>query len=79
MTRKFQRKLAEAGLPPMRWHDLRHAAASLMLDGGVPLTTVQDTLGHSTFTLTKDVYGHLTDDVKRTAADALDVALGSAN
>src|SRR3954447_18522175 len=48
----FQALAAAAKLPPIRLHDLRHGAASLMLAAGVPAKVVQETLGHSTITLT---------------------------
>jgi len=48
-----------------------------MLSEGVPLKTVQDTLGHSTMRLTADTYGHLMPGDDQRAADAIDRALGS--
>ena len=47
ITDWFRELTAEAGLPPIRLHDLRHGAASLMLAGGVSMETVQETQGHS--------------------------------
>ncbi len=47
VTRRFQRILAAAGLPHQRFHDLRHACASLLLAQGVPARVVMETLGHS--------------------------------
>ncbi len=60
----------------VRLHDLRHTAASLMLAAGVPLKVVSESLGHSSIAVTADVYAHVTPDLKREAADAMDRALG---
>lgn len=64
---------------PVRLHDLRHTAASLMLAGGVPLKVVSEALGHSSIAITADVYSHVTPDLRREAADAMDRALGGAS
>jgi integrase len=61
----------------VRLHDLRHTAASLMLGAGVPLKVVSEALGHSSIAITADVYAHVTPDLRREAADAIDRALGS--
>ena len=58
-------------LPRMRFHDVRHGAASLMLAQGVPLSTISDILGHSGIRITADTYAHLTDELKRDAANAM--------
>jgi integrase len=52
----FYRLAYETGLPPVRLHDLRHGAASLMLAAGVDLKVVQETLGHVSSTFTRDTY-----------------------
>jgi integrase len=59
VTRSFQAALAAAGLPVVRFHDLRHSAATLMLErNGGDLKAVSSTLGHSTITLTANTYAH---------------------
>lgn len=68
----------QAGLPRIRLHDLRHAAATLMLAAGVPLPLVSKTLRHSRTGITADLYGHLTREVALAAADALGDALDAA-
>lgn len=65
ITRLFQAHLERAGLPRMRFHELRHSAASLLIAQGAPLRTVMEVLGHSTITLTANVYGHLFDEARR--------------
>jgi len=72
----FKALLVEAKLPrTVRFHDLRHSAASLWLARGVPLKVIQELLGHSSITLTADTYSHVLDDLKRDAADRMDAAL----
>lgn len=59
VTRGFKAALAAAGLPVVRFHDLRHSAATLMLErNGGDLKAVSSTLGHSTITLTANTYAH---------------------
>jgi integrase len=70
------RNLAHGLGLPVRLHDLRHTAASLMLAAGVPLKVVSEALGHSSIAITADVYSHVTPDLKREAAEAMDRALG---
>lgn len=78
VLRRFKVLAAEAGLPVVRVHDLRHLAASLMIAAGVPLTIVSKTLRHSTTRITADTYTHLTDDVSRQAVDAAAASLEAA-
>jgi len=56
LTHKFNDLVEEAGLPPVRLHDLRHGAATLMLLAGEELKTIADQLGHSSVVLTADTY-----------------------
>ena len=56
LTRIFRALSEEAGLPPVRLHDLRHGAAPLALGAAVDLRTVQEMLGHSSIVLTADTY-----------------------
>jgi integrase len=75
LTRTFQRLLAAAGLPRMRFHDLRHGCASLLIAQGCDLRLVMEILGHSTITLTADTYAHVSEALLDTARTALDRAL----
>ena len=64
--------LKEVGIEENRLHDARHTVASLMLSAGVPIKTVQVTLGHSSIQMTADTYGHLMPDDADRAAEAID-------
>ena len=64
-----------AGLGEVRFHDLRHTAASLLLSAGVHPKIVQERLGHSTVALTLDVFSHVLGSLQRDAADKLDEVL----
>jgi integrase len=78
VTRRFQRILKAAGLPRQRFHDLRHACASLLLAQGVPARVVMETLGHSEISLTLNTYSHVLPSLGREAADRMDAVLGNA-
>lgn len=77
LTKDFQAALARAEIATMRWHDLRHATASLLIAQGTPLAVVSAILGHSGIGITVDVYGHLTEDTKRDAMTRLGVSVGA--
>ncbi|MER6007971.1 tyrosine-type recombinase/integrase [Nonomuraea angiospora] len=67
-----------AGLPPVRLHDLRHGAASLMLAAGVDLKIVQETLGHVSSTFTRDTYTSVYPEVARAAAESTAALISAA-
>jgi integrase len=69
--REFRKLLARAGLPPVRLHDLRHTAASLLLAKNVPARVVMGILGHSQIALTMNTYSHVAPEVSREAADRM--------
>jgi integrase len=77
LLRNFKAVLAAAGLPEVRFHDLRHTAATLMLQQGVPFKVVQESLGHARSSLTLDVYSHVVPAMQQDAADRMEAALGS--
>jgi integrase len=65
-------KIADgAGLPPIRLHDLRHTAASLALQAGVPMKVVSESLGHSSLSITADTYTSVLPEVAKAAAEAV--------
>ena len=74
-SREFRKLLARAGLPPVRLHDLRHTAASLLLAQHVPARVVMEILGHSQIALTMNTYSHVAPEVSREAADRMARAL----
>ena len=63
--------LKEAGLPPIRFHDLRHSAATIMLSMGVHPKVVQELLGHSNISMTMDTYSHVLPSMQQEAMDRL--------
>lgn len=72
LRRSFARLLGASGLPKLRFHDLRHTAASLMLNHGIPVLIVSKRLGHSKPSITLDVYGHLIPSKQEEAAELMD-------
>ncbi len=78
VTRRLQALMKQRKMRRIRFHDLRHSCASLLLSQGVPLTSIQDVLGHANFYITRDTYSHIGTELKREAADAMQKALGGA-
>ena len=77
LNRGFKALLKRAGLPQtIRFHDLRHTCATLLLRQGVNPKFVQDLLGHGDVSLTLNVYSHVLPDMGETVAGAMDDALG---
>ena len=68
--------LEKHGLRRIRFHDLRHSCASLLLANGVSMKQIQEWLGHSDFSTTANVYAHLDYSSKMSSADALLGGLG---
>ena len=78
VSKHFQKLLNRNGLPHIRFHELRHSCASLLLSAGFTLKDVQEWLGHSDIKMTANVYGHLDTARKQTIADHLTGALKTA-
>jgi integrase len=76
LNRDFRPLLEKAGLPRIRFHDLRHTAATLMLGAGVHPKIVSEMLGHSQIGITLDLYSHVTPTMQAQAAAAMDGVLG---
>ena len=73
----FNQLLEKAGLPHMRFHDMRHSAATLLLSMDVNPKIVQEILGHSNISMTMDVYSHVLPSMQKEAMGKWDEALGS--
>ena len=71
----FSQALRQAGLPPIRLHDARHTYATWMLEQGISPKVVQTMLGHSSISVTLDIYSHVSLDLERQAAAKLNAAL----
>lgn len=74
-NRSFKPLLKKAGLPPIRFHDLRHTCATLLLSKDVNAKVVSEMLGHSSISVTLDIYSHLLPDMQEKAAKALEEVL----
>jgi integrase len=72
LNRSFAVVLEAAGLPRIRFHDLRHTAATLLLGKGIHPKVVSEMLGHANTSMTLDVYSHATPTMQRQAATAFD-------
>ena len=72
LQRDFKSLIKKAGLPPIRFHDLRHTAASLMLNHDIPVIVVSRRLGHARTSITLDVFGHLLPSMQAEAAELID-------
>jgi integrase len=75
LVRSFKAALRRTGLPEIRFHDLRHSAATMCLMQGVPARVVMEMLGHSQITLTLNTYSHVLPALQREAAERLDSLL----
>jgi integrase len=75
LQRHFEPLCKELGLPRIRLHDLRHTAASLLLRNRIPAKVVQEMLGHTTISMTLDIYSHVLPDMQQQAAASLDQLL----
>ena len=75
VLRRFRSLLALADLPPMRYHDLRHGAASLMATQGVPARVAMELLGHSQIATTMNIYTHVTQEDQRQASARVSEAI----
>ena len=65
-----------SGLPHMRFHDLRHSAATILLQARVQLKTVQELLGHSTIATTADIYSHVSSEMREEVVNKMDSFFG---
>lgn len=75
LTQHFVVIQQKQNLKHIRFHDLRHSCASLMLANGIPMKQIQEWLGHSTFNTTADIYAHLDFSSKISSANTISNAL----
>lgn len=75
LRREFLPLLKRAGLPLIRFHDLRHTAATLMLLKGAHPKIVSEMLGHASVSITLDLYSHVLPNMQREAAETMDQLL----
>ncbi len=76
LIRTFRQVLAKASLPRIRFHDLRHSAATMLLSQGIHPKVVQELLGHRTITMTMDTYSHVLPSLQQEAMQQWDTLLG---
>lgn len=74
----LKKLLKKNGFPEVRFHDLRHSFATIMLEQGIDLETVSAMLGHNSIAITADIYTHVRQQIKATAAGKLNNALNMA-
>ena len=79
VSNRFRNMLKKNKLKHIRFHDLRHSCASLLVASGVPMKNIQEWLGHSNFNTTADVYSHLDYSAKIESASAISNALSFNN
>jgi integrase len=77
VTDHFAVILKQSGLRKIRFHDLRHSCASLLLANGVQMKLIQEWLGHSDISTTSNIYTHVDSESKKLSADAIAKALGT--
>ncbi len=75
VSQRFGRLVKNAGLPMIRPHDTRHTAATLLLEAGIPVKVVSERLGHSTTSITADLYQHVAPHMQEQAANKLGAML----
>lgn len=75
ITTQFPKLLEKHGLRRIRFHDLRHSCASLLIANGVPMKQIQEWLGHSDFSTTANIYAHLDYSSKVSSAKAMERGL----
>ena len=72
LKRRFKPSLQRAGIDDIRFHDLRHTYASLLLAQGATMKYVQHQLGHASITMTMDLYTHMLPEVNEQCACLID-------
>ncbi len=73
--KQFRALLGAAGLPAIRFHDLRHTSATIQLAAGIPANVVQQRLGHASIDMTLGIYAHVIREMQQDAAERMDRVL----
>jgi len=76
MLEHFHKFLEKYGITDIRFHDLRHTAATMMIESGISIKIVQDILGHSNLATTADIYSHVSENAKEKAMKQLEAVYG---
>lgn len=76
VTSRFGYMIKKSGLRHLRFHDMRHSCASLLLANDVPMKEIQEWLGHSSYTVTANLYSHLEYNAKVNSAETIERVLG---
>mgnify|MGYP002860245253 CR=1 FL=1 len=79
VSHRFTKLLKRNNLPMIRFHDLRHTFATLALEHGMDVKTLSTVIGHTSSQITLDVYSHITADMQKKAARAIEKGLGQSN
>lgn len=77
LYRHFKKAVEAIGLPSVRFHDLRHSYAVAALRAGDDVKSVSENLGHASVAFTLDVYGHVTEDMRKSSADRMQAYINS--
>ena len=77
VTHDFHEVIKKNGLKMLRFHDLRHSCASLLLANDIPMKAIQEWLGHATFNITANLYSHLEYNAKVASAETIARVLGT--
>lgn len=77
LYRHLKKIVSSIGRPEVRLHDLRHTYATLSIQNGVDIKTLSQSMGHATVAFTLDVYGHVSDTMRRDAANKLERFIAS--
>ncbi len=79
VSQRFRKLATQAGLPPIRFHDLRHVVATISLQAGVDIKIVQELFGHTTSTLSRDTYTSVVEDLHCQSAEAVATVMRTAS
>jgi integrase len=74
-TQRFQKASRDAGLPQIRFHDLRHGHVTYLMQAGVPLPAIAQRVGHSSVAVTGDIYSHVVSEMRADTAAAAAAAV----